>query len=73
MFFQTLISLIDNSEKQIKPTITYANWGKKAKSPLTFDESNFQELSQQAENMLFARKFDTEPILDMIDNFITVR
>lgn len=73
MFFQTLISLIDNPEKQIKPTITYANWGKKAKSPLTFDERNFEELSQQPENMLFARKFDTEPILDMIDNFITVR
>jgi len=72
MFFQTLIHLIPNYKVNIKEPITYVNWGKgKAVSPITFDESNLEELLQQPENKLFARKFDIEQkgtgILDRID------
>ena len=72
MFFQTLIYLIPNYKVNIKESITYVNWGiGKAVSPITFDESNLEELFQQPENKLFARKFDIEQkgtgILDRID------
>lgn len=75
MFFQTLIHLIPNNEIKIKESIMYVNWGKgKAISPITFDETNLEELLQQPENKLFARKFDIEQkglaILKKIDENI---
>lgn len=75
MFFQTLIHSIPNYNNKIKKSIIYVNWAKgRVLSPIIFDESNLQELLQQPEDKLFARKFDIEQkglaILKKIDENI---
>ncbi|TVT38987.1 beta-1,6-N-acetylglucosaminyltransferase [Hymenobacter setariae] len=58
----------------IRPTVTYINWERQGVTlPVTFDHNDIQELLNQPEEMLFARKFDMETdakILDLLDGYI---
>lgn len=73
MFFQSIImSLVEkNPVLSIKNSLTYVNWSRKnCELPVTFDISDFDELTEQEDNKLYARKFDIEideNILNKID------
>ena len=71
IFFQTLIMKLKKNEKNILPTLTYDNWKKKGVvHPVTFTIDDLDELLNQPENKLFARKFDMKldsVILDELD------
>ncbi|MCL1868326.1 MAG: beta-1,6-N-acetylglucosaminyltransferase [Paludibacter sp.] len=74
IFFQTIAHHLSEADSSVKllPSITYVNWQSvgNAPSPVTFTVSHLEELKQQPENLLFARKFDMEmdsQILDEID------
>lgn len=68
-FFHSIVfSLVP--QKEIMPSLTYANWTEKKASPLTFKTNNFKELKALGRQYLFARKFSEitdRKILDLID------
>lgn len=72
-FFQTIIkhlSLKDSTIK-IKDSTTYANWSRKnCDLPVTFNDTDFNELTSLPINKLFARKFDfdyNQEIINLLD------
>lgn len=69
IFFQSIIfSQVEAA--YIREEVTYVNWPQNNNGPLLLKEINFEELSNQGQNRLFARKFDIEidtKILDLID------
>lgn len=72
-FFQTIIkhlSITDSSIK-IKESLTYTNWSRdNCDLPVTFNDSDIDELTGQPENKLFARKFDynyNKEIFNLLD------
>lgn len=73
IFFQSIVMHLSGHDPEmiIEPTLTYVNWERKnVVLPVTFAKSDLDEIREQPENMLFARKFDTdidENILDLID------
>ncbi|MGN6638528.1 MAG: beta-1,6-N-acetylglucosaminyltransferase [Mucilaginibacter sp.] len=73
IFFHSIVMHLagHNPEMVIKPTLTYVNWEREnVVLPVTFTGNDLDELKNQPENMLFARKFDIgvdEGILDLID------
>lgn len=76
LFFQTILKhlmSIDQSIK-VKENLTYFDFFRgDGSSPITFEENDFEILTTQPENKLFARKFDIDidpKILDLIDNHI---
>jgi hypothetical protein len=71
-FFQSIIKHLASKEETmiIKPSITYVNW-KKAGVPLpvTFTSEDIDELRNQPEEKLIARKFEldaSDPILNLL-------
>ena len=75
IFFQTIINSIPNYKVQVKDPITYVNWERKnCPLPVTFKEDDLQEILNQSEYKVFARKFDIDLngsyVLDEIDKFI---
>jgi hypothetical protein len=71
-FFQSIIKHLASKEGTmiIKPSITYVNW-KKAGVPLpvTFTSEDIEELRNQPEEKLIARKFEldaSDPILNLL-------
>jgi hypothetical protein len=74
IFFHSIvkhISLIEN-DRIIKPSLTHVNWEWRGVSrPVTFNSGDVEELMNQHEDTLVARKFDINidhTILDLIDN-----
>jgi hypothetical protein len=73
MFFQSIVMYFfyQNNRMILKPTLTYTNWERENVTlPVTFTESDFEELKAQPADKLFARKFDMqtdEQILNRID------
>lgn len=73
IFFQTIIKHLQDSDSSIRlaHSLTYVNWKRMGcQLPVTFVESDFQELSIASNQKLFARKFDADRcsrILDMLD------
>lgn len=73
IFFHSIVMHLagHNSEMIVEPTLTYVNWEREnVILPVTFTENDLDELKEQPENMLFARKFDievNEGILDLLD------
>ncbi len=68
IFFHSILKHLD---KPISPSITYVNWSRpNCPLPVTFDESDFEELQNASKEKLFARKFDFhhgQKILKLID------
>ncbi|MDM1547823.1 glycosyl transferase family 14 [Empedobacter falsenii] len=61
-FFQTILMHLKNEDNsiEINASITYDNWIRKGVDlPVTFQLSDFDELDNQPNNKLFARKFDS--------------
>jgi len=75
LFFQTIFMEMQkrNPALQNSTNLTYVNWAREGLlggSPATFTQHDLEELLQQGENVLFARKFDSmyDPkILDLLD------
>lgn len=72
IFFHSIISSNFN-KKDIKESVTYANWTRENTNlPVTFKLNDFEELCN-VEDRLFARKFDKNvdvEILDKIDKYL---
>lgn len=70
-FHSILMHLKEIDNLTIKPSITYANWERKnTPLPVTFKFDDFKELDAISDSKLFARKFDIEfdiEILNLID------
>lgn len=72
VFFHSIIMQINETENLIiSPSLTYVNWERPSGPlPVTFKNSDFQELKVASEQYLWARKFDEKldkGILDRID------
>lgn len=73
IFFQSILMHLSEKDKAItcKPSVHYANWFREnCPLPVTFSSSDIEELKQQPDNMLYARKFDLEAdreILELLD------
>ena len=76
-FFQSIIHHIMKTDLSIKieDSLTYVNWSRKnCKLPVTFVDTDINELMSQNERKLFARKFDVKidkHILNTIDKNIS--
>lgn len=74
IFFHSIIRHLACSDNNviIKPSITYVNWKKPGVPlPVTFDTNDFEELINQPDEKLLARKFDInidDKILNLIDS-----
>lgn len=77
MFFQSILAHLAKNDNSIKfkDSITYLNWHKlNCELPVTFTTNDFNELTSQPKNKLFARKFDNaidENILNKLDQLKT--
>jgi hypothetical protein len=75
IFFQCILMHLKKVDTEIKTkdAITYVNWFRKNCSlPVTFSHEDIEELSSQPEHKLFARKFDFEydvEIIQKLDKF----
>lgn len=69
MFFQTILLNSRYKNKTVNDNLTYIDWGiEPGASPLTLDESHYNELSQSSD--LWARKFDlvkSERLIKLLD------
>lgn len=76
-FFHSIIKYLMKQDKkiEIEDTITYVNWHREnSVLPVTFTSDDFQELINQPENKLFARKFNVnfdDTILDNLDEVLS--
>ena len=76
-FFQSIIHHLKKTDLSIRTekSLTYVNWTRKnCNLPVTFVNQDIDELMNQKEGLLFARKFDIEMdlhILDSIDKNFT--
>jgi hypothetical protein len=74
-FFQTIVFKIwgDDYVDWFKDSLVYVDWSKKGVDlPVTFEKDDFEQISKLPNNLLFARKFDSEKdskILDIIDEY----
>lgn len=78
IFFHTLLYTLQKKDAsiKIKPSLSFADWKPRENSilPATFDSSDLNQLLNQPEHKLFARKFDMDynsTILDLLDEKIT--
>lgn len=75
IYFHTLVMFLKGTQKaeSIRPQITYANWSREnVVLPVTFSESDFEELKNLPPDKLFARKFDIgidDKILRNLDDY----
>lgn len=70
VFFQTIIKYLSSNDSQIqfKDSVTYINWSRKNCSlPVTFNDADLNELTTQPEHNLFARKFDFDYNIEIIN------
>jgi len=69
-FFQSIIKYLKSTDDNIKlsPSITYANWSRVGVPlPVTFTSTDLEELLNQPEGKLFARKFEMDANDKIID------
>ncbi len=69
VFFHSIIGYLEKQNKiRIKPSLTYVNWSKKESPlPATFNITDFEELEEASKIQLFARKFDYEVDMEILN------
>ncbi|WP_435134192.1 beta-1,6-N-acetylglucosaminyltransferase [Formosa sp. A9] len=78
-FFQTILNVVskDDASIKIEPNLHFTDWSRKNEPlPVTFKAEDLNLLLNQPENKLFARKFDFDvdvDIMNLLDQNLTVK